>query len=71
LFADWLGEDVHRAGTHRANGHRNVTMPRDDDDRQRDVALGQLALEVEPAHPAQTACSPAGSSRRRTVVESR
>jgi hypothetical protein len=28
-------------------------MPRDDDDRQRDVALGQLTLQVEAAHPAQ------------------
>src|SRR5262249_9594971 len=47
------GEELHRAGTHRAHGHGNVTMPRDDDDRQRPVALGQLALQVESAHPGQ------------------
>jgi hypothetical protein len=38
---------------HRANGHRDVTVPGDDDDRQRRIAFGELALQVEPAHPGQ------------------
>jgi hypothetical protein len=53
LLVERLGEKVGRAGLHRAHRHRNVPVPRDEDDRQRDACLGQLLLKGESAHARQ------------------
>ena len=51
LLAKRLGQELDRAGFHRANRHGNVAVTREKDDRQRCVRVGKLSLEIEPALP--------------------
>ncbi len=47
--AERLGQEIHRAGLHSPDAHRNVAVSGDQDDRQRDIQLGQARLEVQAA----------------------
>ena len=53
LLVERLGEELDRAGLHRAHGHRNVAVPGDEDDRQSDACFRELLLKGESAHARQ------------------
>src|SRR5689334_23909614 len=46
LVAEWLGQKLDRSALHRPDGHRDVAIPGDEDDRELDVRGGELALKV-------------------------
>src|SRR5215469_1292813 len=48
LLAERLGEELHRARLHGADRHRDIAVSGEKNDRQTDVGLVELALEVEP-----------------------
>jgi hypothetical protein len=54
LVAEWLGQELDRSALHRRDGHRNVAMPGDEDDRKVDIRGGELSLKVEAASPGQS-----------------
>src|SRR5207245_10546334 len=49
LLAERLRQELHGAGLHGLDGHRDVAMPGEKDDWQCRVRLGQLALQVQTA----------------------
>ena len=51
LFAKWLRQKFDRAGLHGPDRHGNVAVPGEEDDRQRRVRIGKLALKVEATQP--------------------
>src|SRR5438128_8229590 len=53
LAAEGFLEEVDGARLHRPHRRRYVAVSRDHDDREPDVAAGERALEIEPAHPGQ------------------
>src|SRR5579863_9006863 len=53
LVAERLGEKFHRSGLHGAHGHRNIAVSGDENDRNANVGLGELGLEIESADPRQ------------------
>src|SRR5438552_12307333 len=53
LAAEGFLEEVDGARLHRPHRRRDVAVSRDHDDREADVAAGERALEIEPAHPGQ------------------
>ena len=54
LIPKGLGEKLHSARLHRAYGHRNVAIPGNENDGDRDVRACQFVLKVEPAQAGQT-----------------
>ena len=54
LLTEWLGEKFDRACFHRLDRHRDVPMPRDEDDRDFNARPGQFALQIETAQRGQT-----------------
>src|SRR5271157_876505 len=53
LVAEGLGQELDRATLHRLDGHRDVAVPGDEDDRELDVRGGEFSLKVEAASPRQ------------------
>src|SRR5437667_584035 len=53
LAAEGFLEEVDGARLHRPHRRRYIAVSRDHDDREADVAAGERALEIEPAHPGQ------------------
>src|SRR5262249_30332530 len=49
LVAEWLGQELDGAALHRLHAHRNIAVPRDEDDRDIPVRRRQLALQIEAA----------------------
>jgi hypothetical protein len=43
-------DEIHRAGLHRLDGHWDVAMTRDEDDRQDRMTRAELLLQLEAAH---------------------
>ena len=54
LIAEGLGQEIDRAGFHGLDRHGDVAVPGHEYDGNMDVRLGELALEIEPAHPRQS-----------------
>ena len=50
LFAKRLADKIERATPHRLDGHRNVAVPRDKNDRKRRTQLQQMCLQIEAGH---------------------
>jgi hypothetical protein len=53
LFAEGLGKKFDGPGLHCLNGHRNVAVARDKDDRYLDARLAQLSLQIKAAQSRQ------------------
>src|SRR5262249_34040246 len=49
LVAEGLRQELDSAAFHGLHGHRDVAMPRDEDDRDVPVSRGELALKIETA----------------------
>src|SRR2546427_10269816 len=47
LVPEGLGQELHRTGFHGLHRHRNISMPGDEDDRNLDARVSQLALKVQ------------------------
>src|SRR5215831_1047555 len=54
LIAKRLGQKIDRAGLHGLDRHGDVAVAGHEYDRNMDVRLGELGLEVEPAQPGQS-----------------
>ena len=50
LVAERLGEELDGSGLHGPHGHRDVTVGANKDDRNINLSLSQLALEIEPTY---------------------
>src|SRR5438105_14538025 len=46
LVAEGLGQELHRARFHGLHGHWNISMTSDENDRDPDARISQLALKV-------------------------
>src|SRR5713101_8176923 len=53
LITEWLRKKIHCASFHRTDRHRNIAISGHHDYRQANTCLGQLGLELEPAHIGQ------------------
>src|SRR5712671_4051862 len=53
LITERLRKKIHRASLHCADCHRNIAISGHHDYRQANTCLGQLGLELEPAHIGQ------------------
>src|SRR6202040_4062914 len=53
LIAERLCQEFDGSCLHGADAHLDVAMPSDEDNRNGDAAVGQLALEIEATHSAQ------------------
>ena len=53
LIAKRLGEKIDGAGFHGLHRHGNVAVPGHEYNRNVDVRLAELGLEIEPAEPRQ------------------
>src|SRR5438045_3184181 len=53
LVAEGLGQELDRSALHRPDGHRNVAVSGDEDDREVDIRGGELSLKVEAASSGQ------------------
>src|ERR1700683_4092361 len=51
LVPKWFGEKLDRPGLHRPYRHGDVAMTGDEDDRDGNIGLYQLALQVQAAQP--------------------
>ena len=51
LIAEWFGQEFDRPRLHGPHGHGDITVAGDKYDRNANVSLGQLVLEIEPADP--------------------
>src|SRR6516164_143415 len=49
LIAERLGEEIDGARLHRSYRHGDIAMGGDEDDRDLDIGIDQLGLEIEPA----------------------
>src|SRR5260370_9003733 len=47
LVSERLGQELHRTGFHGLHRHRNISMPGDEDDRNPDARVSQLALKIQ------------------------
>ena len=54
LVTERLREELDGAALQRLYGHRNVSMPSDEDDRKLGVCRREIALKIEPAPPRQS-----------------
>src|ERR1700730_1856849 len=54
LLADRLRQKLHRTSFHRLDGHRDIAVSGDEDDRSIDVQLDEFGLNVESAQPRQS-----------------
>src|SRR5258708_2306944 len=50
LIPERLCQKLDGARLHRLHGHRNITVPGDEDDRERGARRGKIALKLQPAH---------------------
>src|SRR5262252_8332018 len=53
LITERLGQKLDRSSLHRLDGHRDVPVSRDEDDRNVDVRRRELSLKIETASPRQ------------------
>jgi len=53
LIAKRLGQKLDGSRLHRAYGHRNVSVGRDEDDRHLDIGTRKFLLEIQTAHSRQ------------------
>src|SRR5262249_23132701 len=53
LVAKWLGEEIDSAGLHGPHRHGYIAMSRNEHDRDSNVRLQQLGLEIETAQSRQ------------------
>ncbi len=68
LFTKWLGEKLYGPRLHGSHSHRNVAVRSYKDDRDMNVSLGQLVLEVEPTDPWQPDVEDETAGRVRTLA---
>src|ERR1700677_3040003 len=54
LIPKRLCQELDGAAFHRLHRHRNVAMPRDEDDRELRIRPGELALKIKAALPRQS-----------------
>src|SRR3984885_16158034 len=54
LITERLRQELNGAALHRLHRHRNVAMPRDEDDRELHSRPGELALKIKAALPRQS-----------------
>src|ERR1700682_4149812 len=47
LVSKGLGQEFDRAGFHGLHGHRNISVPGDEDDRNAQAGVSQLALKIQ------------------------
>src|SRR5580700_773042 len=50
LVAEWLGQELHRAGFHGFHRHRNISMTADENDRNPDTRVNQLVLKFQTVY---------------------
>jgi hypothetical protein len=50
VFAERLANEVDGAATHRLDGHRDITVSRNEDNRQIRSHIDQLFLQIQPGH---------------------
>src|SRR5215470_16187998 len=54
LLPKWFGEEIDGTGLHGSHRHRNISMSGDKNNRNSNVGLCQLGLEVETAQSRQS-----------------
>src|SRR5260370_34786764 len=54
LIAKRLGQKIDRAGFHGLDGHGYIAVAGHEYDRNMDIRLGELGLEIEPAYSRQS-----------------
>jgi len=55
LVPEWLGQELHRAGLHGLDTHRDVAVAGDEDDRDPVAGRRQLALQLQAVGADQAA----------------
>jgi hypothetical protein len=67
-----FSQKIPGTGLHRADGYRHVAMAGDENDRNLDLACGQLLLELQPAHAGHAdICHEAGDTIRPKCLQKR
>src|ERR1700730_14905623 len=70
LIPKRLGQKLHGAGLHGLYRHRNVTVPRDENNGDANIQFGEFTLEIKPAEPGQSNVEhQAIGSIRRTLLQ--
>src|ERR1700722_4882512 len=54
LITERLGQELNGTAFHRLHGHRDVAVPRYEDDRDLDIRLRKFALNIQAARPGQS-----------------
>ena len=54
LITEGLGQELNGAALHRLHRHRDVTVPRYEDNRDLDIRSRELALKIQTAPPRQS-----------------
>src|SRR4030088_962891 len=66
LIAEWFGQELDGSRFHCPHRHGDITVASDKYDRNANVTLGQLALEIEPSDPRQLDIEHQATRRIRT-----